>query len=234
MLELLDSNIRYKLLIQRNSTAAGDGTPLHNWIKAQMSQIKDSTSLNKLSEVIELLLSYSKCDELEMLNEAGDTILHTSFFIERMLQGRTPLELAHDMYILFKISALVNISSNLTNHHGFGHINEEVRNISNNHPSTFVKNDDNDDLSPEEKIWILCKETAASSQSKRRMVSLNEANVVAARLSEMAQTSRQYRNTLKIGGETYHAADNAEKQEKQEVDIVVQWLSNAEPWLNVD
>lgn len=124
LLELLDPTARRELLLQRNSlSAAGGTTPLHLFVtKYRKTKEPPKTYYgtpgtstydckpSSAAEIVSLLLSYSSGAELEMLDGAGDTVLHalvsaewpgairavldtnpTLLFRENAV-GRTPLE----------------------------------------------------------------------------------------------------------------------------------------------
>lgn len=136
MLDLFDPTLRSHLFLQRNNFNENGNTPLHAWV-SQASGVQsddDAHGYNRRRnryyyrnttkpydgeekdavEMLKLLLEYSKGEELEMLNAAGETCLHTTImrdmislarviveFKPRLLYrenavGRTPAELAHD------------------------------------------------------------------------------------------------------------------------------------------
>lgn len=136
-LELLDPELRSHLFLQRKNLAENGTTPLHAWV-SQASGVQpdnvnpyynrrhrrnyygynNSKSYNgkeqEMIRMLNLLLEYSKGDESEMLNGAGDTCLHTAIMMDMIALaqalikfrpslvyrenavGRTPAELAHD------------------------------------------------------------------------------------------------------------------------------------------
>ncbi|KAM5381008.1 hypothetical protein ACJZ2D_003123 [Fusarium nematophilum] len=133
LLELLDSSLRSHLFLQRKSLHENGNTPLHTWVSQASGVQPDNVNRYRYSyysnsyaskpydnrekdavDMLKLLLEYSKGEELEMLNGAGETCLHTAImhdmvclvrvlvdFKPRLLYrenavGRTPAELAHD------------------------------------------------------------------------------------------------------------------------------------------
>ncbi|KAF4945373.1 hypothetical protein FGADI_12012 [Fusarium gaditjirri] len=133
LLDLLDPGLRGHLFLQRKNLNENGTTPVHAWI----SQVSGMTlgadhrynyrryngsgyaepyigQEKELVLMLKLLLEYSKGEELEMLNGAGDTCLHTaimtgmiaavrvlvefkpSLVYRENAVGRTPAELAHD------------------------------------------------------------------------------------------------------------------------------------------
>ncbi|RMJ19060.1 hypothetical protein CDV36_001309 [Fusarium kuroshium] len=138
LLDLFDPTLRSHLFLQRNNFNENGNTPLHAWVSQASGVQSDDTTVryhgrrnryyyrnnnnNKpyegeeknAVEMLKLLLEYSKGEELELLNAAGETCLHTTImhdmisltrvmveFKPRLLYrenavGRTPAELAHD------------------------------------------------------------------------------------------------------------------------------------------
>lgn len=139
MLDLFDTDLRVHLFAQRKNLSENGTTPLHSWIyNVSESERTDSyysgygyqygsyhrnntyrrpggyKNLGEVATMLELLLEYSKGSELDMLNGAGDTCLHTAtsgklLSVVRILikfnpqllyrenaVGRTPAELAKD------------------------------------------------------------------------------------------------------------------------------------------
>ncbi|KAH6682113.1 hypothetical protein F5X68DRAFT_233828 [Plectosphaerella plurivora] len=98
MLELIDPELRMHLLLQRNNLQDAGATPLHAWVdrycqttrqrpnyySAHASSAGYTYKYNNYESkeegiaVLKLLLEYSKGGELEMLNGAGDTPLHSA------------------------------------------------------------------------------------------------------------------------------------------------------------
>ncbi|KAF7562776.1 hypothetical protein G7046_g1351 [Stylonectria norvegica] len=135
LLDLLDADLRSHLFLHRRNLQENGTTPLHTWVsQACGGQTYHNYGFNRgysrggyfghnpkpydrekeAVAALKLLLEYSKGDELEMLNGAGETCLHTAVmhnmvslvhvlvnFRPRLLcrenaVGRTPAEVAHD------------------------------------------------------------------------------------------------------------------------------------------
>ncbi|EWY93871.1 hypothetical protein FOYG_06841 [Fusarium oxysporum NRRL 32931] len=133
LLDLLDSGLRSHLFLQRKNLNENGTTPVHAWISQVSGMTLGADNRNnyrryngsgyakpyigqekELVQMLKLLLEYSKGEELEMLNGAGDTCLHTaimtgmiaavrvlvefkpSLVYRENAVGRTPAELAHD------------------------------------------------------------------------------------------------------------------------------------------
>ncbi|KAF9765246.1 hypothetical protein IL306_002530, partial [Fusarium sp. DS 682] len=141
LLDLLDSGLRSHLFLQRKNLNENGTTPLHAWISQASGMPLGTDSRNnyrryngsgynkpyqdqekELVLMLKLLLEYSKGEELEMLNGAGDTCLHTAIMTDMIAAvrvlvefkpslvyrenavGRTPAELAHDQLTSQKFS----------------------------------------------------------------------------------------------------------------------------------
>lgn len=146
MLELLDPQLRSQLFLARTNLPHGGKTPLHSWI----SQLKHGSAeqIVRQQKILELVLSYSEGEELEMLNGAGDTCLHTAIMEERIgvihhlaefkpkllsrenAVGRTPAELAHDKVISNAFSAPENLQ--------WRRHNREIKDWANRNSSEFL------------------------------------------------------------------------------------------------
>ncbi|KFA50832.1 hypothetical protein S40293_05813 [Stachybotrys chartarum IBT 40293] len=131
LLDLMDADLRSHLFLQRKSLHMNGTTPLHEWITLHRdafgfpapSRCGSRKSIQHQNSVatLKLLLEYSKGEELEMLNSAGDTCLHTaimsstvwdtlwivkalidfkpSLLLRENAVGRTPAEVAHDCLV---------------------------------------------------------------------------------------------------------------------------------------
>ncbi|KAM4059065.1 ankyrin repeats (3 copies) domain-containing protein [Hirsutella rhossiliensis] len=133
LLDMFDADLRRHLFKQRKSLGENGTTPLHSWISqvCGMDAAVDSLrgfpcsiqfalppnayrSRGLVVEMAKLLLDYSGGEELDMLNGAGETCLHTAvksemislvkvlvdfepqLLLRENAVGRTPAELAHD------------------------------------------------------------------------------------------------------------------------------------------
>ncbi|KAF7937481.1 uncharacterized protein EAE98_001795 [Botrytis deweyae] len=109
IIKLFNKKDVQEMLLERSDDYPSAVTPLALW----MSKATHYDS----ADVIEVLLKYSNCEELEMINGEGDLPLHvaiknnrpnlTSFLLRQKptllyresATGRTPLEMSHDNYI---------------------------------------------------------------------------------------------------------------------------------------
>ncbi|WQF84947.1 Putative ankyrin repeat-containing domain superfamily [Colletotrichum destructivum] len=231
VLDLVASSIISHLCQQRNSIHESGTTPLHAWITAVCISRGTSSSYywgkkydnnEDILDVLNLLLKFSQGVELEMLNSAGDTPLHTAVMSNDVLLtealirhkpkllyrenavGRTPAEVARENVTSEKFTAPNPILLKTGNN----------RNNNKNNPSaivsrsveSFIKNDDDDDngnlkcsvrLSNKQKVWEGMRGILEQHPDKRRLVSLNEANDVAKRLGEKYNASRYFSITVR-------------------------------------
>ncbi|KAL7946435.1 hypothetical protein V8C42DRAFT_344279 [Trichoderma barbatum] len=131
LLDLLDPSLRGHLFTERKNLQENGLTPLHAWISQASGVINDDhtgytrrrryyhynyslpySRTENVVDMLKLMLEYSKGEELDMLNGAGDTCLHTAI-MQRMVSivkvlidfkpqllyrenavGRTPAEVA--------------------------------------------------------------------------------------------------------------------------------------------
>ncbi|XWW92272.1 hypothetical protein V2A60_000195 [Cordyceps javanica] len=114
LLNLLDADLRKHLFQQRRNLKENGTTPLHSWILAYNTRTYSGASTREVVAMLRLVLEYSGGEELDMLNGAGDTCLHSAIaqgqlavirhlvdFRPQLLYrenavGRTPAELAGD------------------------------------------------------------------------------------------------------------------------------------------
>ena len=130
LLDLLDPALRGHMFLQRRNLADGGATPLHSWVERVAAPVPawhhpaapGRSLLSVRVDTLGLLLRCSGGAELEMLNGAGETCLHTatmgtSIAVAKVLVdfrpqilyrenavGRTPAELAHDRVLANQIS----------------------------------------------------------------------------------------------------------------------------------
>lgn len=215
-LNRLDPDLRSYLLKERSALQSSDGrTPLHRWVGSHRQNSGDGLGQNL--EELRLLLGFSDGEELETLDSGGDTPLHTLIrnkehpaIIRAVIQanpmllfrenavGRTPAELAHDMFVRACVQAPPD-----GHYHGWRQ-NRSVADIllqktpekfaqeaidKENH-TTPVSFGVESDLPIIRQIYDLVIEFAATYPGKRRLVSLTEANDVAVRIGNTYQGQR--------------------------------------------
>ncbi|KAI1119584.1 ankyrin repeat protein [Nemania sp. NC0429] len=242
MLELFDPDLRDHMFRQRNNLSHGGDTPLHAWLKAanklsygfDFSNHGNRRILNQESlenaKVLSLLLEFSKGEELEILNGSGDTVLHTAvvrclpeqtkvlleknpkLLYRENTVGRTPGEIAYDIYINSKVEGPdpIGVDAN----------REFAQQLAEKTPEFF--SDPQPPSKPrKDATWGIVQEYLAKSEGKRRLVSLNEANDVAKRLGESYSWQRYYTR-----GTTNVEDDGDEDANKNEVEEEIDFVSN--------
>ncbi|RYP71433.1 hypothetical protein DL771_004800 [Monosporascus sp. 5C6A] len=245
LLSLLDPELRSDMFKQRNQLAHGGDTPLHYWIKkanatrssyalhgqfgaySRHDTSKDSKSSFKL---LSLLVEFSKGAELEIFNGSGNTVLHTAVLLElpdhmrvilennaQLLYrentvGRTPAEIAYDRFIASKLSTGDAVTGRGTRR------GERLADLVNKSPDWFVSGQRGKSERPHrELVWEVAAEYLARTEgsSKRHLVSLNEANEVAKRISESYVGQRYYQKGTTASADA-DADDDEEKMKRRE------------------
>ncbi|TGJ87446.1 hypothetical protein E0Z10_g1316 [Xylaria hypoxylon] len=230
MLELFDPELRTHLFRQRNSLSHGGDTPLHFWLKKANVLSHPRNLGNEISDnvkLLSLLLDFSKGDELEILNGSGDTVLHTAvvrslpeqtkvilrqnpmLLYRENTVGRTPGEIAYDIFTNSKVGELDSITILFTN----------PRYLVDRDPKLFVS-DAQFQKSRRDATWDIVQEHLAITQGKRRLVSLNEANDVARRLGDSYSRQRYYTMTTTNPDDGNDNKSDDEANEKEETDLV--------------
>lgn len=228
MIDLLDPESQKKLFTQRNSYTNGAATPLHLWLKNTRAIWGAEDDADKQEAALRMLLSYSKGEELGMVDGAGETPLHTLVTLNKpnlmrilldrdpMLlyrenaTGRTPAEVAYDDYMAPKLQPEKQVMKTWRT---------SPQSVVNKNPEGFVKcNAKFDEGLP----WGVCKEYMERFPGKRKLVSLNEANEVARRLAEtqkMNQRHRRMRNSVDMRNEA--------EEDDNWSDVVSLWYNDA-------
>ncbi|KAI0394719.1 ankyrin repeat protein [Xylariaceae sp. FL0594] len=233
MLGLFDPRLRTHMFCQRNSLASGGNTPLHSWLQTTNHQhyVYRQTSSWRLPEerldyvdILQLLIEFSEGRELEILNGAGDTVLHTTVLftlplhtralLERNPQllnrentvGRTPSEIAFDVFANHKASFVPSLD--------VSNRKRGAEEMLSRKPEDFAA-DARAARCAREATWEVIQEYLPRATQKRRLVSLNEANDVARRLGETAQAAR---NSARKSRTDEDGLDDEEEQEEVEVD----------------
>ncbi|KAI1811479.1 ankyrin repeat protein [Poronia punctata] len=198
-------------------------SPRNRFFALQIGRTDDSEQVDKDKiEILKLLLSFSKGEGLEMLSGSGDTALHTAVAASRPEQtrallehnpellnrenavGRTPAEIAYDIFTNEKASGLESLDIS-------------ARNLGNptlvkKLPSLF----DTGRKGAKEATWDVVQEYLPKTQGRRRLVSLNEANDVARRLGESSALRRDATTEQNSGDD----AEEKGEGEESEVDFV--------------
>ncbi|KAK2010144.1 ankyrin [Colletotrichum eremochloae] len=241
VLELIDSGIIAHLFQQRNNIHESGTTPLHSWLTAVCTSYGRSShyysgqkydSDKQILDVLDLLLKLSHGAELEMLNGAGDTPLHTAvmsndkLLAEALVRykpkllyrenavGRTPAEIAREHVTAEKLTAPRSVVLNSSNSgkNPTAYVNMPV--------ASFVKADDDGEkeknsskLTNKQKVWESIRVFLERHPDKRRLVSLNEANDVAKRLGEKYNGARYFSITARQDEDAEPAENETGKED---------------------
>ncbi|KAI1339547.1 ankyrin repeat protein [Xylariaceae sp. FL0016] len=250
MLQLLDPDLRFHQFQQRNNLTDGGDTPLHYWLKqANILRYEPFSGtrweLQKESDdnvnMLSLLLEFSEGEELAILNGSGDSVLHSAVvrslpgharvLLEhspQLLQrentvGRTPGEIAYDMYINWRVGRLEPIET--------GSNPDRVSNLVKRDPGTFVSH--RKETRPrQEATWEVVKGYLAKATDKRRLVSLNEANDVAKRLGEKYTWQRYYQKKTTANGDEAHEEEQEELDKEEDFVTRTYSLAKRDAWRN--
>lgn len=233
LLDLLDPSVLGDMFTQRNSYTSGAATPLHYWLTYTNFLCGCKDRAEDEEEMFKTLLKYSKGEELQMINGAGETPLHTlvtmkKFSLMRVLldfnpmllyrenaTGRTPAEVAYDEYMADKVRAEPDLIRRWRgNNYGVSHADRN--------PESFVKSESGLAATG---AWGICKEVVEKHAGKRRLVSLNEANEVARRLAETRKMEERNRYRLRKRGEEH--GEEQEDEMEDTGDVVSDWWPKA-------
>lgn len=228
MLDLFDPQLRAHMFRQRNNLSHGGDTPLHMWMKNSYIPAGGRQSWSDRNDthvkLLRLLLEFSKGEELEILNGSGDTVLHTAvlrsfadharvileqnpkLLYRENTVGRTPGEIAYDLYTNSKVAGLDSIEISI----------KPYKYLVEKNPEEFLPKAQHKKSSMDA-TWDVVQEHLAKTEGKRRLVSLNEANDVARRLGERYSWQRYY--TKRTTNQNNEDEANDDKN-KTEVDFV--------------
>ena len=201
MIDLFDKDGVKEMLLERCISHPGALTPLAYWMS-------NSGGGYTKTDVIEILCKHSNGEDLEMINGEGDLPLHvavkrglssiTSFLLSlnpsllyrENATGRTPLEMARDLYLSSTVQDPPNV---------FSAYNANPDHIDYN---SILRPAQPGPVESKKRTYEICQEVdqsllvAEGSQGepkrKRRLVSLFEANEVAKRLAGNNRHGRQW------------------------------------------
>lgn len=220
LLNLFDPDLRSHLFRQRNNLSRGGETPLHFWLKTANpisytwdyhsypagSRLDDENISN--IEILNVILEYSGGAELEIFNSSGDTVLHSAVILHlpehagvllakkpellyrENAVGRTPGEIAYDLFIRSKVDGLDSIAIPNDN-------TSSATKLEKRSPETFLHTEpQRSGKKRKERTWQITGEYLAKVGGKRRLVSLNEANDVAKRLGDKYVWQRYFSRAM--------------------------------------
>jgi ankyrin repeat protein len=203
LLDLIDPLLVGSLFTERTTVQPGAATPLARWLDS--TGYYNANGQRGQSKMLQIILDASKGEDLGLVNGGGDTPLHTvvrsgsdnllrimlslrpELLFRENATGRTPYEMAEDAFLA---KMVFNDPPSLQPGH-LSYAQRRVRNtgranfsiLLDREPWTFVDEPDEGRLGIE-LVWEVCQEFAQKSQgTKRKLVSLVEANEVAKRLA---------------------------------------------------
>lgn len=234
MLDLIDKTLLPSLFLQRSAEPPGSLTPFAQFVhQSHQSHHYHQQTTNSKKPTIKTLLNYSHGLELPSLNGSGHTPLHLSILhhdeiltkiilevdptllLREDATGRTPYEIAEDEFISSLVSDPPILNLAQREYPSGSKRRFQTLSICDRDPETFLADLDRDLRSSREKIWDLLQETKTKllreGDSKRRLVTLNEANEVARRL---AGKTRSY--DPKFRGRFQILSEEEEQEEERE------------------
>lgn len=206
-------------------------TPLAYWIANNVPGMYNNVKVHGKADIIEILLSYSDGDDMELINGEGDLPLHQvvkqglpaltshlisvrpSLLYRENATGRTPLEVASDAYLQLRVSKgpSIGLDNGYGNHFNYGYNNNVSATASKAALEFLPKKEDDDEQASTKRTYEVCFKAAESYPAKRRLVTLFEANEVAKRLAgQKARTSTE---------------DGEESKDEIKGDEVSMWLT---------
>lgn len=243
-LDLLDEDLRTHLFTQRTTLEHGAVTALHRLVYKFSND--HSPKAKNSEDLIKLHLKYSEGVELEMLNSAGDSPLHSAVmamspWLTRLLVGfgpkllyrenavgRTPAELAYHTHISSVFGVPDNTKPRPRCSTPSQWLNATREDAEPSPPNPYTASAD--------EVWDLCRTEMARYPSRRRLVSLFEANDVAKRIGEQYTSSRYFsggphndgndgkvedrdlsEEWTRYGGTAWHQPKTGEEEEPGEV-----------------
>ncbi len=248
MLSLIDTRLLSSLFAERTSADPGASTPLARWLHSYFYGGRYSNADSTAAvEILEVILEFSKGEDLAIINGEGDTPLHAAVrykadgVLNTMLEcrpellfrenatGRTSLEMAEDAYLsteIFNDPPILPGADRRWNQRGDNRYfwRDTTRPLEKG-PKSFVT-ERVVELSDNEKIWDTCQKFAQKAgPTKRKLVSLIEAGEVARRL---ASRKRKTDNDAASSSEESDDGDDmVDEEEKIRGDEVAVWFQMA-------
>jgi ankyrin repeat protein len=242
LLSLIDPRLLASLFAERTTDEPGAATPLARWLFACVKPDPWGGNRNAQDpeKFVLAVLQFSKGEDLGIVNGEGDTPLHAAVrygadtVLRTMLEcrpellhrenatGRTPYEMAGDAYLANEV--FNDPPSLVIGHDPYGRnqrlryrrrAQQDTSGILAKKPESFVEPAE-DERSAVDKVWLVCKEFAAKSEgTKRKLVSLIEANEVAKRLA----FRKGRKNEEDVGNEATEKEKDDEEVKGDEVDV---------------
>jgi ankyrin repeat protein len=207
LFKLIDPRLLLSLFTERSTDQPGASTPLARYVHSMKPDVYNPSVGN--DKLLRLLLEFSKGEDLGIVNGEGDTPLHAAtrygnvetlrimlecrpdLLFRENATGRTPYEMAEDAFLSKDV--FNNPPSLVGDQHHYSYRNDYQRRrllrqkpdkgVLDRLPQEFVE-EPKDTRSEEERVWEVCKGFAQKAAgTKRKLVSLVEANEVAKRLA---------------------------------------------------
>jgi ankyrin repeat protein len=204
---LIDPRLLASLFTERTTDDPGAATPLARFVRIMKPDGCNDGLLTGKDKLFQSLLELSNGEDLGIVNGEGDTPIHAAVrygadsVLRIMLEcradllfrenatGRTPYEIAEDAYLSKEVfNNPPALSGGQQNYYNDYARRRQLRQqpkeaVLDRQPQDFVE-EPKDVRSGAEKVWEVCKEFAQKAQgTKRKLVSLVEANEVAKRLA---------------------------------------------------
>ncbi len=237
-LGLLEQPLIPTMLLERcASTEVGSLTPLAFWIH-------NSAIGNTGTEVLQILLEYSKGADLETMDGAGDYPLHClvrgdheklieavinynpSLLYKENAMGMTVLDIIDNAYLRHRINRPPKIE-----------IRSETTSVVNWHPELFLpKNQNKVYESNQVKNWRIVHEAVRLQPGKRQIVSLLDANEIAKRLATEQrekggiQAGAGRRNHGYVEEEKDVEEEDAEEKDADEIEQLIEQAQRFRKW----
>lgn len=244
MIGLIDKRLLSVMSVQRS---VGALTPLAQWVEQARGRSCDKSCVG---DVLRLLVRLSGEDVLRIINGEGNSPIHAAvhgnmveltktileldptLLMKESSAGRTVFEMAEDE----AIASACNDPPPFPDDYKFDYFRAQRQGLPRDWRSDLVKRQVESFVSKErnekpaqEKMWALLKEAKAKldeqGMSKRRLVTLNEANEVAPRL---AGDYSEYRRPTTANSVVDEDEDHPPEQHTDEVQM---WLLQARSWL---
>jgi ankyrin repeat protein len=210
LFSLIDPRLLVSLFTERTTALPGAATPLACWLYTSFQHHNTETPWSDGREaLVHTILEFSRGEDLGLVNSEGDTPLHAAVrygadaVLRTMLEyrpellfrenatGRTPYEMAENAYLSREVFSdppslsvspgKQNAGSRRSRFHRSGQYDDTS--VLNKQPQSFVE-DLKDERTGTEKVWQICQNFAHTARdTKRKLVSLVEANEVAKRLA---------------------------------------------------
>jgi ankyrin repeat protein len=224
-ISLLDPTLLPELLLQRSTHDHGSHTPL-SWFFHNCDNA-DST------EFLKIMLHYSQGKDLELMDGAGDYLLH--YVVRRGVPWATKVIVEHNPALLFRENAVGLTPLEIAEITRLHHITANPPSISRYGTPACTSplqltHHKSDELPPPEETRQICQEAAKAHPHPRKLVSLVDATEVAKRLAEQRKTDKHSTPRAIVESRRY---DWNQAGDKEATDEVMEWehvAAREVPW----